>query len=89
MLVPINPPTATPFASHYVQQPDAADNPQAVPMGPAQLEANYSVIQDEPLSGSNGNRRQKRIQGSIQPTTRAIVRREEGRPFLGARAPTV
>ena len=129
VLVPINPPTATPFASYYVQQPavannppvlvaevqapepadapdqygDAqwirsfvvqlqrpltidelvADNPQAVPMDPAQLEANYSVIQDEPLSGSNGNRRQKRNQGSIEPTTRAIVRRIETWSFTG------
>ena len=129
MLVPIDPPTATPFASYYVQQPAAAnnppelvaeveapepaeapdqygdaqwirtfvmqlqrpltldelmaDNPQAVPMDPAQLEADYQVIQDEPVAGGNGNRRRKRNQGTIEPTTRSIVRRIETWSYTG------
>lgn len=129
VLVPIDPPTATPFPSYYVQPPAAqnnppqlvvevqapepaelpsqygdaqwirsfvlqlprpltldelvADNPAAVPMDPAQLEADYSVIQDEPAAGGNGNRRRKRNQGSIEPTTKAIVRRIETWSFTG------
>lgn len=129
VLVPIDPPTATPFASYYVQQPAAAnnppelvaeveapepaeapdqygdaqwirtfvmqlqrpltldelmaDNPQAVPMDPAQLEADYQVIQDEPVAGGNGNRRRKRNQGTIEPTTRSIVRRIETWSYTG------
>ena len=129
VLVPIDPPTATPFPTYYVQPPVAqnnppqlvvevvapepaevpglfgdaqwirtfvvqlqrpltldelvADNPAAVPMDPAQLEANYSVIQDEPAAGGNGSRKRKRNQGSIEPTTRAIVRRIETWSFTG------
>lgn len=129
VLVPIDPPTATPFPTYYVQPPNVpaappqlvvevqapepaeapslygdaqwiityvkqlpqpvaldalvADNPAVVPMDPATLEANYQIIQDEPLSGSNGNRRQKRNQGSIEPTTKAIVRRIETWAFTG------
>ncbi len=131
VLVPIDPPTATPFPTYYVQPPAVAnnppelvvevvapepaevvgqygtaqwirsfvmqlqrpltldelvaDNPAGVPMDPAQLEARYSVIQDEPVSGSNsnGNRRMKRNMGSIEPTTRAVVRRIETWSFTG------
>lgn len=60
-----------------------ADNPDAVPMNLNQLESDYQVIQDEPASGSNGNRRQKRNSGNIEPTTRAIVRRIETWSFTG------
>ncbi|MEZ5421443.1 MAG: hypothetical protein R2708_29460, partial [Vicinamibacterales bacterium] len=60
-----------------------ADNPDAVPMNLNQLESDYQVIQDEPASGSNGNRRQKRNSGSIEPTTRAVVRRIETWSFTG------
>lgn len=129
VLVPINPPTATPMPTYYVQPPNVpaappqlvvevqapepaeapslygdaqwiisyvkqlpqpvaldalvADNPAVVPMDPATLEANYQIIQDEPLSGSNGNRRQKRNMGNIEPTTKAIVRRIETWAFTG------
>ncbi len=129
LLVAVDPPTATPFASYYVQQPqqegnppqlvveveapepaeapdqygDAqwirtfvqqldqpiqldqlmADNPAVVPMDPATLEADYQVIQDEPPSGGNGNRRRKRNSGNIDPTTKAIVRRIETWSFTG------
>lgn len=129
VLVPVNPPTATPMPTYYVQPPNApnnppqlvvevqapepaeapslygdaqwiityvkqlpqpvqldqlmADNPAVVPMDPATLEANYQIIQDEPASGSNGNRRQKRNQGNIEPTTKAVVRRIETWAFTG------
>ena len=52
-------------------------------MDPAQLEANYSIIQDEPAAGGNGKRKRKRNQGNIDPTTRAVVRRIEMYSFTG------
>ncbi|MEZ5293753.1 MAG: hypothetical protein R2745_21900 [Vicinamibacterales bacterium] len=64
-----------------------ADNPGAVPMDPNQLESDYQILQDEPASGSNGNRRQKRNSGAIEPTTRAIVRRIETWSFTGSYDP--
>ncbi len=128
-LIPNNPPTAVPFASYYVQQPVApnnppvlvvevqapepaeapdlygeaqwmrvfkvelqrqltlnelvADNPNVVPMDLAQLESDWQIIQDEPVSGGNGNRRRKRNQGNIAPTTQAVVRRIELYAFTG------
>ena len=60
-----------------------ADNPAVVPMDPATLEANYQIIQDEPAAGGNGNRRRKRNQGNIEPTTKAVVRRIETWAFTG------
>lgn len=129
VLTPMDPPTAVPFSSYYVQPPvvandppvlvmeveapepaespelygDAqwmrvyvrqlpvevnvdqlvADNPAVVPMDLAQLESDWDVIQDEPLSGSNGNRRQKRNGGNIDPTTRSVVRRIEMYAYTG------
>ena len=64
-----------------------ADNPDAVPMNLNQLEADYQVIQDEPVSGGNGNRRRKRNSGNIEPTTRSIVRRIETWSFTGSYDP--
>ena len=129
VLVPIDPPTATPFPYYYVQAPVVqnnppqlvvevpapepaevvgqfgtaqwirtfvtqlqqpinldqllADNPAVVPMDPAQLESDYSIIQDEPAAGGKGNRKRKRNAGNIDPTTRAIVRRIETWAFTG------
>ncbi|MFN7916397.1 MAG: hypothetical protein U0Q55_13740 [Vicinamibacterales bacterium] len=129
VLVPVNPPTATPFPTYYVQPPAAqnnppqlvvevqapepaeapslygdaqwiityvqqlqqpvaldqllADNPAVVPMDPATLEANYQIIQDEPVAGGNGKRKRNRNQGTIEPTTKAIVRRIETWAFTG------
>jgi NOL1/NOP2/fmu family ribosome biogenesis protein len=60
-----------------------ADNPAVVPMDPAQLESNWAIVQDEPAAGGNGNRRRKRNQGNIDPTTRAVVRRIEMYAFTG------
>jgi hypothetical protein len=54
-----------------------ADNPAAVPMNLAQLESDYQILQDEPVSGGNGRRKRHRHQSAISPTTRAIVRRIE------------
>ena len=64
-----------------------ADNPDAVPMNLNQLEADYQVLQDEPASGGNGNRRRKRNSGNIDPTTRSIVRRIETWAFTGSYDP--
>lgn len=129
VLVPVDPPTATPMPTYFVQPPAAAnnppqlvvevpapvpaevpsqygdaqwiityvqqlqqpvaldqllaDNPAVVPMDIATLEADYQIIQDEPASGGNGNRRRKRNSGNIDPTTKAVVRRIETWAFTG------
>lgn len=129
ILVPVDPPTAVPMPTYFVQPPavpnnppvlvvevpapepaevpgqfgDAqwirifktelqqpinldqlmADNPAVVPMNPAQLESDYAIIQDEPPAGGTGNRRRKRNQGDLAPTTRAVVRRIETYAFTG------
>ncbi|MFN8064689.1 MAG: hypothetical protein U0P82_07840 [Vicinamibacterales bacterium] len=129
VLVPVDPPTAVPMPTYYVQPPAQpnnppqlvaevvapepaevqglfgnaqwlrsfrvellrpialdelmADDPAVVPMDPGQLESDFSILQDEPPSNSNGNRRQKRNSGSIAPTTRAVVRRIETWEFTG------
>jgi hypothetical protein len=65
------------------------DNPLVVPMDPGQLEVNWDVIQAEPASNSNGNRRRSRKQGNstLDPTTRSIVRRYEVYAYTGAYDP--
>ncbi|MEQ1869969.1 MAG: hypothetical protein ABL961_08085 [Vicinamibacterales bacterium] len=130
VLVLVDPPTAVPMPTYYVQAPAAAnnppelvvevdapepaevqglfgnaqwirvfktelqrpvlldelvaDNPAVVPADVlAQLESDYSIMQDEPPAGGNGNRRRHRNQGSIAPTTRAVVRRIETWQFTG------
>lgn len=60
-----------------------ADNPAVVPMDPAQLESDYSIIQDEPVAGGNGRRRRKQNRGDLLPTTRSVVRRIELYEFTG------
>lgn len=59
-----------------------ADNP-VVPADLSQLEADYGIVQQEPPSGGTGNRRRKRNQGNIAPTTRSVVRRIEMYAFTG------
>ncbi len=76
-----------PFAFELVPLALMADNPDAVPMNLNQLESDYQVIQDEPVSGGNGNRRRKRNAGNIDPTTRAVVRRIETLAYTGAYDP--
>lgn len=61
-----------------------ADNPAAVPMNLAQLESDYQVLQDEPVSGGNGRRKRHRHQSNISPTTRAVVRRIELWAYTGS-----
>ena len=43
------------------------ENPNTVPMDPAQLEVQWDVIQAEPLTGSNGHQRRNRKSGLDQP----------------------
>ena len=64
-----------------------ADNPAVVPMDLASLESDWSVIQDEPASSGNGNRRRKRNGGDLLPTTRSVVRRIEMYAYTGAYDP--
>lgn len=60
-----------------------ADNPNVVPMNLAQLEADYQIIQDEPVAGGNGRRRRHQHVSTIEPTTRSVVRRIETYAFTG------
>ena len=59
-----------------------ADNQAVVPMHRAQLESDYSIIQDEPVAGGNGRRKPKQSRGLL-PTTRSVVRRVELWEFTG------
>lgn len=54
-----------------------------VPQDASKIEIDWALIQDEPATGSNGNRRQKRSQGTLLPTTRSVVRRIELYNFTG------
>lgn len=66
-----------------------ADNPLVVPMDPAQLEANWVLMQAEPPSGGNGHRNRTRTQnqGGIAPTTQSVIRRYELYAYTGAYDP--
>lgn len=66
-----------------------ADNPLVVPMDPAQLEANWQLIQADPPSGGTGNRNRTRTrnQGNLDPTTQSVVRRIELYNYTGAYDP--
>jgi hypothetical protein len=64
-----------------------ADNPNVVPMDAGQLESDYQIVQDEPVAGGNGRRKRHRNQGSLDPTTRAVVRRIEMWEYTGAYDP--
>ena len=59
-----------------------SDNP-GMPADISQLEADYQILQAEPVSGGNGNRGRHRHQGGIAPTTRSVVRRIEVYAFTG------
>ena len=65
------------------------DNPTVVPMNAGTVEINWDVIQTEPASNSNGNRKRSRKQGSstLDPTTRTIIRRYELYNYTGAYNP--
>jgi hypothetical protein len=62
------------------------DNP-IVPQDPAHLETEWTLVQAEPASNSNGSRRRKRNQGTLDARTRSVVRRYEMYAFTGAYDP--
>jgi hypothetical protein len=53
----------------------------------AQTEVEWEIIQAEPAGNSNGNRRQRQHQGSLNFDTRSVVRRFETYAFTGAYDP--
>jgi uncharacterized repeat protein (TIGR02543 family) len=53
----------------------------------AQTEVAWEIVQAEPASNSNGNRRQRRHQGPLNFDTRSVVRRFETYAFTGAYDP--
>jgi Divergent InlB B-repeat domain len=63
-------------------------NPLVVPMATAQLEFNWKLVQADPLVGG-GRRNRGRHQGSstLDPTTRAVVRRYEMYAYNGTYDP--
>ncbi len=63
-------------------------NPLVVPMAAAQLEFNWKLVQADPLVGG-GRRNRGRHQGSstLDPTTRAVVRRYEMYAYNGTYDP--
>jgi hypothetical protein len=63
-----------------------SDNP-IVPQDAAHAEVAWEVLQASPPSNSNGNRRQRRNQGSLNPNTRAVVRRYEIYQYTGVYDP--
>jgi hypothetical protein len=63
------------------------DNPLVVPLAAGQLEANWSVIQTEPASGTNGKRQRKQGSSTLDPSTRTVVRRYEFYEYTGAYDP--
>jgi hypothetical protein len=63
-----------------------SDNP-IVPQDAAHAEVAWEILQASPPSNSNGNRRQRRNQGSLNPNTRAVVRRYEIYQYTGAYDP--
>jgi hypothetical protein len=58
-----------------------------VPQDLTQLESDWQIVQDEPVTGGVGNRKRHRNQGSLLPTTRSVVRRIELHEFTGAYDP--
>ncbi len=61
-------------------------NPLVVPMDATQLEFNWQLVQADPIAGGNGRRNRGRHQGgsTLDPTTRAVVRRYETYAYTGA-----
>jgi hypothetical protein len=59
-----------------------------VPQDAAQVETSWTIVQTEPVSANGKQRRQrKRNQGTLDPTTRAVVRRYELYNFTGTYDP--
>lgn len=59
-----------------------------VPQDAGHVEISWEIIQQEPASNSNGNRRRRQNQGSLNPDTRSVVRRYEIYQYTGAYDPT-
>jgi hypothetical protein len=57
-----------------------SDNP-IVPQDAAQIEVGWEILQQSPPSA--GNQKRKRNQGSLDPTTRSVIRRYETYQFTG------
>lgn len=64
-------------------------NPLVVPMDATQIETNWQLIQADPVAGGNGRRNRGRHQGgsTLDPTTRAVVRRYEMYDYTGTYDP--
>jgi hypothetical protein len=58
-----------------------------VPQNAAQIEIEWEIIQQEPVSNSNGNRRRRQNQGVLNFDTRAVIRRYEIYQYTGAYDP--
>lgn len=58
-----------------------------VPQDAAHVETEWTLVQAEPASSTNGNRRRKRNQGGLDAATRSVVRRYELYAFTGAYDP--
>jgi hypothetical protein len=58
-----------------------------VPQDAAHAEVGWEILQAEPASNSNGNRRQRQNQGGLNAATRAVVRRYEIYTYTGAYDP--
>lgn len=65
------------------------DNPLVVPMDPALIETNWTVMQAEPLAGGTGTRTRSRNRAgsTLDHTTRTVVRRYELYAYSGAYDP--
>ena len=65
------------------------DNPLVVPMDPAQIEVNWTVVQADPPAGGNGTRTRSRNRAgsTLDPTTRTVVRRYELYAYNGVYDP--
>ncbi|HKP12430.1 MAG TPA: hypothetical protein VJZ91_09985, partial [Blastocatellia bacterium] len=58
-----------------------------VPRDQTQAEVSWEIVQAEPASNSNGNRRRRQNQGSLNFSTRSVIRRYEIYQFTGAYDP--
>jgi hypothetical protein len=76
----------TQLAREVVLDELMADNP-IVPQDAGEIETEWSLLQAEPASGGDGTRGRHRNQGSLDPTTRSVVRRMEMYAYTGSYDP--
>jgi hypothetical protein len=62
------------------------DNP-VVPQDPAHAEVAWEILQAEPASNSNGNRRRRQNSGNLNAGTRSVIRRYEIYQYTGGYDP--